>query len=95
MALRISEAHSQDETLVLRLEGRIIGQWVMELETVCNRALAGTRPVVLDFAQVSFVDKDGVELLRHLISRRIRVVNCSPFIALQLDIASVGGSNEI
>ena len=69
---------------VLRLEGRVIGPWVEEVRRSCDRALTMTSRATLDLANVSFVDRDGVEMLGSLRRRRVALVNCSPFVAEQL-----------
>ena len=50
----------------------------------------GTGRLVLDFAEVSFIDADGVAPSRELTARRVLVTNCSPFVAEQLkEVADV------
>jgi hypothetical protein len=70
--------------LVLRLAGRMVGPWVEELRGACERALTGAARATLDLAEVSFVDRDGLELLWSLRQRQVGLVNCSPFVAEQL-----------
>jgi len=38
----------------------------------------------VDLREVTFVDRDGVELLCGLRGRQVALVNCSPFVAEQL-----------
>jgi anti-anti-sigma regulatory factor len=69
----------------LRLEGQISGAWVNELRRVCFEILlkpAGR--LVLDLAEVSFIDADGLELFRQLSVERVSLSNCSAFTAEQL-----------
>jgi hypothetical protein len=40
--------------------------------------------LVLDLANVSFIDAAGVMLFRELTAGRVLVTNCSPFVAEQL-----------
>jgi hypothetical protein len=42
---------------------------------------------VLDLAEVSFIDTDGLELFRQLSAERVSLSNCSPFTAEQLKAA--------
>jgi anti-anti-sigma regulatory factor len=62
--LRISIDEAQ-EVVTLRLEGRLIGAWVGEVERCWRKATAGLdeRAVVIDLTAVSFVDSDGGALL--------------------------------
>jgi anti-anti-sigma regulatory factor len=63
------------------------GPWVEELRRVCDETAGenGHRVnrLVLDLADVLFVDADGVALLRRLAARHT-LINCSPFVAEQL-----------
>lgn len=69
---------------MVRAEGQVIGPWVNELKRSCHELVrAGIEPII-DLAGVSFVDRDGVELLRDLGSRGVGLVNCSRFVAEQL-----------
>jgi len=72
------------EPPVLDLEGQVIGPWVQELDRVCEPILALGAGLCLDLSGVSFVSRDGVELLRRLRDRRTRLLNCSRFVAEQL-----------
>lgn len=81
--LRIDRIETDDATL-LRLEGRVIGAWVDEVRRSCRDALRRGGPVTVDLGAVSFVDADGVLLLRELAGRRVALANTSPFIDAQL-----------
>lgn len=65
--------------VTLRLEGQIVGCWVKEVELACARARADGSPIMLDLAGVSFIENDGLEMLRGL--QGVRLVNPSPFVA--------------
>lgn len=70
----------------LILEGRLVGPWVEELRRACGETL-DPASLVLDLRAVSFVDRDGADLLRNLSERRAEITNCSPFVAEQLRVA--------
>jgi len=56
------------ESTVLRLEGRLAGPWVQELER-CWDSTVGTptnHPLSLDLSAVTYVDSDGKELLKRI-----------------------------
>lgn len=93
--LKIVLAESSSATPTLRLEGLVIGPWVDELNGLCERCLArGARPI-LDLSEVSFVDREGIELLRDLELRGVAFLNCSPFVAEQLKaVATVEGEDD-
>ncbi|MBV8478550.1 MAG: hypothetical protein JOZ36_17970 [Acidobacteria bacterium] len=82
----------------LRLAGRLGGEWVGELKKACELARAEHGHVFLDFADVLFVDRTGVALIRGLVNEGISLINCSPFITEQLKQPpqeSDGGSSNI
>lgn len=56
------------ESTALRLEGRLAGPWVQELER-CWDSLVGTttnHPVTVDLSAVTYVDSDGKGLLEKI-----------------------------
>jgi anti-anti-sigma regulatory factor len=87
--LRISATATTDEQpALLRLAGHVSGPWVEELRRACGQILgtngSHSNRLVLDLAEVSFIDADGVTLFQELTARRVLVTNCSPFVAEQL-----------
>ena len=81
--LRITETVN-GKTPRMRLEGRVVGPYVKEVRRSCEKFLGVGRILTLDMGEVSFVDRDGLNLLRELIDRQVRLVNCSPFLSEQL-----------
>jgi anti-anti-sigma factor len=83
--LRISHESTTDAQVTVRLEGEINGRWVEELRRECDRtlrrAVQDDRRLVLDLADVSSIDAEGLALLRELNARRLVVTNCSPYLA--------------
>ena len=82
--LRISNIESANGTETLRLEGQIAGAWIAELSDACERALSTGRTLALDLADVSLIDRPGLELLASLSRRAVSLVRCSPFHEEQL-----------
>jgi hypothetical protein len=82
--LRITAIDEGASGIRLKLEGRIAGRWVPELESECRRYL-GVRPLSLDLADVSTVDGPGATLLKTLAAGKVPLMNCSPFVAEQLE----------
>ena len=83
--LRITVVESSSEAIRLRVEGRVTGRWVEELRRSCDlHALSDGIPLILDLADVSFVDSAGVELLKELRARCVTLLSPSPFVAEQL-----------
>jgi anti-anti-sigma regulatory factor len=91
--LKISgTAATEEQPRSLRLEGQVSGPWVEELRRACDQLLDDNAHhgnwLVLDLANVSFIDTDGVMLFRELTARRVLVTNCSPFVAEQLKVVA-------
>ncbi len=82
--LRISPSQASDGT-TLRLEGRLSGPWVEELRRACEPVLARGDPLILDLAEVSFLDEAAVALLRRLRARRVALLRPSLFVAHTLE----------
>ena len=82
MRIRPAEA---DGSVVLRLEGTLSGQWVGELRRVTSEPLREPAArLVLDLAEVTFIDADGLALLRELLFRQVILRNGSLFVTQQL-----------
>jgi len=83
--MRIFQATEVDGSIELTLEGKVRGQWVDELRHLASEILQrpATR-LALDLAEVSFIDADGLELLRELSARHVSLNNCSLFVTHQL-----------
>jgi hypothetical protein len=71
---------TEDHALTFKLEGKLIGPWVIELRNVCTPPLERCEQIHLDFAAVAFIDAAGTELLRELISRGVAIVHYSSFL---------------
>ena len=82
--LKIVRKEGSTETPILDLEGQVIGPWVQELDRLCEPILARGAGLSLDLSSVSFVSREGVELLWRLRDRHTRLLNCSRFVAEQL-----------
>jgi ABC-type transporter Mla MlaB component len=73
-----------NQVCTLRLEGQLIGPWLKELERSCAEARTNGAGLVLDLAGVSFIDNEGLALLRSLTDRAVILTNPSHFVAEQL-----------
>jgi len=82
--LIISKVNPVNGTLALRLEGRVIGPWVGELQQLCEPLLHNGGSLALDVAEVTFADETGVALLSGLRLRGVELLHVTPFLAAQL-----------
>ena len=66
----------------LKLEGRLSGLWVPELEQCWKTAASTThgRRTVLDLGEVDFVDPAGQTLLAHMHAEGVELVAVTPLI---------------
>lgn len=97
--LRILEEKMTDDSTILRLDGRIVGQWVEVLRLSCEQVFQSNGRVTLDLTGVSFADHEGVRLLRLLDHRQVELINCSPFLREQMkhttkSLSPSGSTNE-
>ena len=77
------ETSGAEGAQVLRLEGRVAGRWVAELQRVCGESLGAAPSVTLDLREVTFIDAAGVALLDDVFDQ-VTFINCSLFAAEQL-----------
>ena len=56
------------------------------LQRTCEVPLNTGARVTADVMNVSFSDRDGITLLRHLMERQVEFLNLSPFIAGEIEI---------
>ena len=82
--LKISQAGKANQSVTLKLEGRVVGPWVGELRQVCETHLSEGRALKLDLTDVTFADADGVAVLTDFKTRGVTLKNCSPFLDEQL-----------
>jgi anti-anti-sigma regulatory factor len=77
VTLRITRLPGSPSRAKLKLEGRVAAQWAALLEHECSGLLRSRSVVSLDLADVSFVDRAGVEALERL-SRSGVEIRCRP-----------------
>lgn len=83
--LRITETDVTVDGTKLRLDGKLAGPWVCELKLLCEPILAKGERIQLYCGGVSSIDSDGIALKQMLQAKFVTLVNCSPFIKLQLE----------
>lgn len=68
-------------TTTLRLEGRLVGDWVDELERCCTgpRAADPTRKIEIDASDVEFLDEKGEALLERLYLNGAKLRGGNPY----------------
>src|SRR5262249_3251713 len=81
----------------LKLEGKLVGPWVLELRRACDVLEAPPGCVRLNLSAVTFIDPAGIELLGDLIRRGARLPgarasskNCSVAVGVERNPMSGG-----
>ena len=82
--LMITRSEGSDLTRTLKLEGKLVEPWIVELESACHDSLATPERVHLDLCDLTFVDAAGARFLASLIRDGARVIACSGFVAAML-----------
>lgn len=68
----------------LRLEGRVAGPWVGEVQKAVDAQRPSGRALTLDLSGVTFVNDEGAQLLRSLTAKGIEMTGTSRFVAAVL-----------
>ena len=82
--LRIVEEETANNSIMLRLDGRLAGEWIGVLRSSCEQAFQNHDRLILDLTGLSFTDPDGLELLQQLEQQQVIFINGSPFLREQL-----------
>jgi anti-anti-sigma regulatory factor len=83
--LRITTITATDSSTTLKLEGKISSEWVALLDRECRNVMSRKLPVVLDMTSVTYMDGNGVALLRSLSRHQVTFIHRSRFIQELLD----------
>ena len=78
--VRITRKDPVAGTTTMAVEGRIVSEWIEVVETECQGLLSQGQHVLLDFSGVTFVEAEGVRMIRRLLHNGCGVVNGPPFI---------------
>jgi hypothetical protein len=79
--LKITSVSESAESIVLRLDGRLVADWIPELLTACGNGNLAQRRMALDVGGLSFADAEGIRALRDLADQGLQITNGSPFLA--------------
>ena len=79
--LRITKTLENEETIILRLDGKVDSATVPELEEECRRHRGqGDKTLLLDFSGVTFISESGLQLLQRITRERIKMAKGSLFV---------------
>ena len=85
--LRITPLSTNQSVRRLKVEGRLVGEWVEVLEDEVERARGQTLALELELelAGVEFADTEGLALLHEVAERGAKLVACSPLLTRLLE----------
>ncbi len=75
--VRITPMTDDGQTVHVKVEGRVVGDWVPVLDQACGSCLSQRQRVILDFSDVTFIDRRGVELLKAILGERVQIMGAS------------------
>ena len=84
--LRITTTNCGQAARTFKLEGKLLGPWIGELESAFGTSQVSPAGVRLDLHGLTFVDAEGARYLASLIHDGARVIACSGFVAEVLDL---------
>jgi hypothetical protein len=83
--IRVTVVEATPESAQVRVEGRLKGPWVAELQRSCEvNGLSDGIELNLDVGDLTFVDAAGIELLRSLRGRGVKLLRVPALVAGQL-----------
>ena len=82
--LKITRVVLSKQETTLRLDGRVAGQWVGLLSDSADSALIEGLKLTIDLKNISFIDCEGIALLKRLIARVADPVNAPLFVTEQI-----------
>jgi anti-anti-sigma regulatory factor len=83
--LKITRAALSEKEISLQLDGRVSGQWVGLLRETAESVLAEGVRLTVDLKNISFIDCEGIALIRNLIERGVGHTNPPLFVAEQIN----------
>src|SRR6185295_11293069 len=82
--LKITRVAWSNQEVTLQLDGRVADQWIELLSESAESALEEGLRLTLDLENISFIDCEGLALIKSLMGRGVRQVNAPLFVAEQL-----------
>jgi len=83
--LRIQRYDVDAHEVTLNLQGRIVEAWADLLERECDDLIRSGFRVELDFSDVVFIGRSGLEALSRLSRRGVGIIGCAPLVAAMLE----------
>lgn len=84
--LRITTIDEVGQTVRLKVEGRVVGEWVTEFDHTCTVLLAQKKKIVLDFSGVSFIDQRGIDAVKKILGKKVKIIGSSLWVQTLLEL---------
>jgi len=89
--LKITQSFETGNIVRLRLDGTLSNDAFSDLADACTAHRDGVeRTVILDMAGVEFMNDQAARGLIDMSNEKLRIINCSPFIATLLETIAKG-----
>jgi ABC-type transporter Mla MlaB component len=82
--LKITRSVLSEQEITLQLDGRVAGQWAELLRDSAESVLDEGLTLNVDLKNISFIDCEGIAVIRNLIRRGARHQNPPLFVAEQI-----------
>jgi len=79
--MKVTHVAEDEESVTLKIEGRIAGEWIDVLKEECLLYLEKKARLMLDFSEVSYIDDSGVKALKAMDRKRISLIGASLFLS--------------
>jgi len=66
---------------IIKVEGKLLGPWVAELNQACSAASNDGTAIQLDLSELTYLDQSGIRAIVALRRSGVRVVACSNIVA--------------
>jgi anti-anti-sigma regulatory factor len=86
--LKITKLEENGTTVVLKLEGKVTEQWAALLDGECRAFLRNHKTLLLDCADVNFLDARGVDVLKNLPLSEVTLIGAPGFVT---ELLQTGG----
>jgi anti-anti-sigma regulatory factor len=77
--LKITEilADRNGSSRIIKVEGKLLGPWVAELNQACSVAANDGTAIQLDLSELTYLDQLGIQTIAALRRSGVRIVACS------------------
>lgn len=78
--VRITLTNTTVGTTTMKIEGRIVADWIHVVESECQKLFGTGKTISLDLSGVNFVETEGVYMIRRLLEQGCVLSGCPLFI---------------